>query len=75
MAYFHGFCHGNCAIRYIGGVLELGKLDFRGLKGQIDVKKADIMGLIAKVGYLRPILASRTPLWAIFMDFAIEIMP
>ena len=45
---------------YVGGILEFRKSDFRGLKGQFDVKKANFRGLVAKIGYLRPILASRT---------------
>ena len=64
MAHFHGVCHMNCALtkslRYVGGALVLIKLDFRGLKGQFDVKKANFRGLIAKIGHLIPILASRT---------------
>ena len=74
MAHFHGLCHRNCAQRYVGGILELRKLDFRGLKGQFDVKKANFRGLIAKIGHLRPILASRTYLWPIFMDYAMGIV-
>ena len=74
MAYFHGMCHGNCALRYVGGILELRKLDFRGLKGQFDVKKANFRGLIAKISHLRPILATRTQLWPIFVDCAMEIV-
>ena len=54
------------ALRYVGGVLELRKLDFRGLKGQFDVKKANFRGLIAKIGHYRPILASKTHPWPIF---------
>ena len=38
-------------------------LDFRGVKGQINVKKADFRVLIAKITYLRPILASTTHIW------------
>ena len=75
MAHFHGLCHRNCAQRYVGGILELRKLGFRGLKGQFDVKKANFRGLIAEIGHLRPILASRTHLWPIFMDYAIGIVP
>ena len=56
MAHFLGIFHGNCALRYVGGVLEIKKLDFRGLKGQFDVKMANFRGLIAKIGHLRPIL-------------------
>ena len=39
MAHVHEVFHGNCALMYVGGVLEFRKLDFRGLKGQFDVKK------------------------------------
>ena len=63
MAKFHELCHSNCALRYFGLFLELIKLDFRGLKGQVDVKKAHFMGLFAEIGYLKPILASRKNLW------------
>ena len=62
MDHFHGICHGNCDLRYVGGVLELIKLDFRGLIGQFDVKKANFRGLIAQIDHCRPILASRTHL-------------
>ena len=75
MAHFLGICHRNCAPRYVGGVLEFQKLDFRGLKGQIDVEKANFRRLIAKIGHLRPILASRTYLWPIFLEYAIGIVP
>ena len=75
MTHFHGLCHENCALRYVGGILELRKLDFRGLKGQFDVKKANFRGLIAKIGHLRPILASRTYLWPIFTDYVIGNVP
>ena len=68
MAHFHGLCHGNCALRYIGGVLELRKLDFRGLRVQFNVKKGHFRGLITKIGYLRLILASIMHLWAIFIE-------
>ena len=69
MAHFHGLCHGSCALRYVGGVLEFKKLGFRGLKGQFDVKKANFRGLIAKIGHYMAILASRTQLWPIFMNY------
>ena len=62
MAYFLGIFHGNCDLRNVGGVLELRKLDFRGLKGRFDVKWANFRGLIAEIGYLRSIMASRTHL-------------
>ena len=75
MANFYGLCHGNCALMYVGGVLELKKLVFRGLKGQFDVKKAHFRGLIAKIGHYMAILASRTHLWPIFINYAIGIVP
>ena len=59
---------------YVGGVLKL-VLDFRGLKDQFDVKKANFWGLIAKIGYLWPTLTSRTHLWPIFMYYAMGIVP
>ena len=75
MAHFCVFCSNNCALSYVENVLELRKLDFRGLKGQLDVKKTNFSGVIAKTGHLRPILASRINLWPIFMDCAIGIVP
>ena len=56
MAHFFGVCHMNCALRYVGGVLELRK--FNGLKGQFDAKKVNFGGLIAEIGNYRPIFAS-----------------
>ena len=70
MTHLHELSHGNCVLRYIGGILVVRKLDFRGLKGQFDVKKANFRGLTAKIDYLRPILKSRIHLWSIFMNFA-----
>ena len=63
-----------CPKVYVGGVLELRKLDFRGLKGQFDVKKANFRGLIAKIAHYRPILATRTYLWPIFMEYTMGIV-
>ena len=74
MIHFHGICHGEFDPRYVGGFLEFRKLDFRGLKGQFDVKKANFRGLIAKIGNYRPNLASRTHIWPISMDYAIGIV-
>ena len=74
MTNFYGISHGNCDLWYVGGVLELRKLDFKALKGQFDVKKANFRGLIAQIGHLRPILASRTHLWPIFMDYAMGLV-
>ena len=75
MVHFRGICHGNCALRYVGGILKLIKLDFRGFKGQFDVKKANFRGLIAKIGYLRPILASRTHIWPILLKYVMGVLP
>ena len=44
MTYFHELYHGNCALRYVEGILKLKKLDFRGLKGQFEVKRARFRG-------------------------------
>ena len=75
MAHFHGVIDGNCTLRYAGRVLVIRKLEFRGLKRQYDVKKVNFRGLIAKIGHYRPILATRTHLWPIFMEYAMEIVP
>ena len=75
MTHFHELCHGNCVLRYVGAILKLIKLDFRGLKGQVNVKKVNLRGLIANIGHLRPILAIRMHLWPIFMDCAMGIVP
>ena len=54
MAHFLRIRHGNCDLRYVGGVLEFRMLDFRDLIGQFDVKMANFRDLIAKIGHLRP---------------------
>ena len=41
MVHFHALDHGNCVVRYVGGVLDLRKLDFGGLKNQFDAKKVN----------------------------------
>ena len=74
MAHFHGIYHGNCTLKYVGGVLELIKLDFRDLKGQFDVKKANFRGLIVKIGHYWPIWATRTHIRPIFMEYAMVII-
>ena len=74
MAHFLVLCHGKCGLRYVGGILQPRKLDFRGLKGQFDVKRANFRGLTAKIGYLRPILTSRDHLWYLFLDYAMGIV-
>ena len=75
MTHFHGIFHGNCDLRYVGGVLEFLKLDFRGLISQFNVKNANFMGLIAKIGHMKSILASRTHLRSVFTDFIMGIVP
>ena len=74
-AHFHRICHGNCVLVYVGGVLEFRKLDFRGLKGQFDGKKPNFRELVPKLGHLKPIKASRTKLWYIFINYAVGIVP
>ena len=75
MAHFHEVGHGNCVLRYVGGALEPRKLDFRGIKGQFNVKMANFRGLIAKIGRVRPILTSRPHQRPIFMDYGMGIVP
>ena len=62
MVHVHDICHKNYALRCAGGVLELRKIDFRGLKDTFDVKKTNFRGPIAKMGYFRPFLVSRAQL-------------
>ena len=57
MVHFHGICHGKFDLTYVGWFPEFKKIDFRGLKGQVDVKKANFRGL-ARIGHYRPILDS-----------------
>ena len=52
----------------------LRKINFRGLKGQFDVKKANFRGLISKIGYLMPILTSVTHPWPIIMVSTMRIV-
>ena len=75
MAHFYGICHGNCALSYVRGFLVLTKLNFGGLKGQFDVKKAKFRGLIDKIDHYRLISTTRTHLRPIFIDSGIEIVP
>ena len=75
MAHCHGLGHGNCVPRYVGGVPELRKLDFRGLKGQFNVKNANFRGLISKIGHYMTILTTRADVWLIFMWYAMGIVP
>ena len=71
MVYFYKLYHRNCALRYVGWVLELRKLSFRGLKCQIDAKKAYFRELMGKIGHLRPIWAFKPNLCPIFMEYSI----
>ena len=64
----------TCALRYVGEVLGVKKLDFWGLKGQCDYKNANFRGLKAQIDHYRPIFASRTNLWPIFMEYAMGIV-
>ena len=74
MTLFHESCHGNCALQYFGGVVKLNKLGFRGPNGQLKSKRPILEELIAKIGYLRPILASRAYVWPIFLEYVIGIV-
>ena len=75
MTHFHGKYYGNCALMNVGAVLEFIKLDFKGLKGQLDLKRDSLRRLIPKFGHYWPILATRTHLWHIFMGYAMGIVP
>ena len=75
MTYFHELCHGNCALRYVGGILRVKKLDFRGLKCQFEVKRASFKGLIARIDYLSAILATRTPCGLLSWNMPWEMYP
>ena len=57
MTHFHDLSHGNCVLKYIGGIFELRKLYFGDLQEIFDVKKANFRGLLAKIGCLMPIWA------------------
>lgn len=50
----------DCALNYVGGILEFKRFDFRGLKDLFDVEKVNFRGSIAKSGHYRTIFASRT---------------
>ena len=47
---------------------------FRGLIYQSDVKNVNFRGVIAKIGYFRLTLTSKTHLWPIFIDNAMRIV-
>ena len=69
MTHFHDSCHGKCLLRHVEGVLELQKFDFWSPSNQFDIKKANFVGLLAKIASLRHILASRAHLWPVFCVF------
>ena len=75
MTHFQRIYHENPAFKYFGRILDLRKLDFRRVKEHFDVKNANFLGLIAKIGYLRSILASRTHLRPMFMNYIMRIVP
>ena len=75
MAHFHVVCLGNYAFKYVGGVLEFRKLDFRDLKGQFDVKRPNLGSQKAKISDLGRILASRTHNGPIYMIYAMGFVP
>ena len=60
MTHFHGICHGNWALKYVGGTLEPRKLSFKRLRDQFDIDNANFRGLITNIGHYRPIFATRT---------------
>ena len=68
---FHELCHESCALRYVGGVLELRKLDFRGLKTKSMLKSQIIE---AKIGLLWPILVIN-PLKLAFLTSNLPLKP
>ena len=57
------YAMGIVSLRYVWAILKLIKLDFRGVKGQFDVEKFNLRGLIANLGHLRHSLATRMHLW------------
>ena len=75
MAHIHRLCHENCVLRYVERILQLMKLEIRGLKGRFDVKKANFRGLLAKIGSLMPIWAFGIHKRPIFMIYVMGIVP
>ena len=49
-------------------------INFLDIAQVLTYEKHSFRGVIAKIGYLRPILAARTNLWPIFMDYVIRIV-
>ena len=75
MTHFHGKYYGKCALMNVGAVLEFIKLDFKSLKGQLDLKRDSLRRLIHTFGHYWPFLATRTHLWHIIMGYAMGIEP
>ena len=50
-------------------------INFPDIAQVLTYQKHSFRGVIAKIGYLRPILTSRAHVWLIFMGYAIEIVP
>ena len=75
MTDFHGLYDKNSALKQVGKISTFRMLDFKCLKVQFDVKKANFRTLIPKKGYLKSILVSKTHLCPMFMNYTIRIMP
>ena len=75
MTHFHELSHRKCALRHIGEILELRKLDFRGLKDQFDVKKAHFWRLISKIGLFEAYFVFKTNPGSIFTKYFIGTVP
>ena len=75
MTYFHGICHRNCALMNVGAVLEFRKLDFKGIKGQLDLKRTSFRRLIPKIGHYWPILLLEPTYDAFLWDMPLELCP
>ena len=68
MANFHDLCHRTCALKCIEVIFELRKVDFGGLNGQFNVKKANFRGLLAKIDLFGAYLGFENPLATHFLD-------
>ena len=55
MPHFLEVYHGDCALSYVGVFIEIKRIDFRGLKGPFDVKRANFRIPIAKIGHYGPL--------------------
>ena len=49
-------------------------INFVDIAQVLTYQKHSFRGVIAKIGYFRPILAARVYLWPIFMEYAIRIV-